>query len=271
MKPRISVVQYLNTVPLVWGMLRGEQKGKFDLDLTVPARCADAVRAGAADVGIIPAIEYQRIPDLEIIDGLSISSQKEVRSVLLLSAKPIEEIRTVAMDESSRTSVALVTILLRKFYGLSISSNLAEPDAQAMLDRADSALLIGDPALAFHDPAVRVYDLAAEWRKFTGLPFVFAVWAGSAKGNLGRWAEDFHASLEFGLARMDDIASEYAPRHKMTPDEVRFYLTENINYNLDEEKLEGLRLFYRLAYELELISEPRELRFASRQSSVPGR
>lgn len=269
MKPRISVVQYLNTVPLVWGMLRGEQQGKFDLNLTVPSRCADAVRAGAAEVGIIPVIEYQRIPDLEIIEGLSISSEKEVRSVLLLSTKPIEEIRTVAMDVSSRTSVALVTILLRKFYDLSISSSPAHPDARAMLSRADAALLIGDPALEFRDPAVRVYDLAAEWWKFTGLPFVFAVWAGNSKGKLGRWAEDFHASLEFGLARIDDIAREYAPRHNMTPDEVRFYLTENINYNLDEEKLEGLRLFYRFACELELIPKPRELRFASRQSSVP--
>ncbi|MGH9455658.1 MAG: menaquinone biosynthetic enzyme MqnA/MqnD family protein, partial [Terriglobia bacterium] len=172
MKPRVSVVQYLNTVPLVWGMMHGEQKGKFDLTPATPARCADAIRSGQADVGIIPAIEYQRIPGLEVIDGLSISSKREVRSVLLLSAKPIEAIHTVAMDESSRTSVALATILLRKFYGLSISSTPAQPDPHAMLAKADAALIIGDPALAFHAREVQVYDLAAEWRRFTGLPFV---------------------------------------------------------------------------------------------------
>ncbi|MGH9430922.1 MAG: menaquinone biosynthetic enzyme MqnA/MqnD family protein [Terriglobia bacterium] len=271
MKPRVSVVQYLNTVPLVWGMMHGEQKGKFDLTPATPAGCADAIRSGQADVGIIPAIEYQRIPGLEVMDGLSISSKREVRSVLLLSTKPIEAIRTVAMDESSRTSVALVAILLRKFYGLSISTAPAQPNAPAMLARADAALMIGDPALAFHDPAVRVYDLAAEWRKFTGLPFVFAIWAGNAEARLGRWAADFQASLAFGLAHLDDIGREYAPRHHMTPEQVRFYLTRNINYNLDEENLEGLMLFYRLAHELALISEVQDVRFASQQSTAPVR
>ncbi|MGH9455857.1 MAG: MqnA/MqnD/SBP family protein, partial [Terriglobia bacterium] len=138
-----------------------------------------------------------------------------------------------------------------------------------MLAKADAALIIGDPALAFHDPAVRTYDLAAEWRKFTGLPFVFAVWAGNAEAKLGRWAADFQASLAFGLAHLDDIGREYAPRHHMTPEDVRFYLTRNINYNLDEENLEGLALFYRLAHELALISEVQDVRFASQQSTAP--
>ena len=271
MKPRISVVQYLNTVPLVWGMIRGQQQGLFDLEFTVPAKCADAVASGRADVGIIPAIEYQRIAGLEIIDSLSISSKAEVRSVLLLTRKPIQKIRTVAMDESSRTSVALLTIILNKFYGLSITSIPAQADAEAMLARADGALIIGDPALAFRDPAVRVYDLAAEWRKFTGWPFVFAVWAGKAEVRLGRWAMDFQASLRYGLAHLDDIAREYAPRHGMTPGEVKSYLTENINYTLDKENVEGLRLFFRLACDLELIPEAREVRFASPAGSRPQR
>jgi chorismate dehydratase len=270
MKPRVSVVQYLNTVPLVWGMMRGKQVEKFELDFTVPARCADAVRSGQADVGIIPAIEYQRIPGLEIIEGLSISSKEKVRSVLLLSTCPIEKIRTVAMDESSRTSVALVTIILNKFYGLSVSSAPARPDARAMLQQADAALLIGDPALAFKDPAVRAYDLSVEWRKFTGLPFVFAVWAGKAEANMGQWAQDFHASLQYGLAHLDDIAREYASRHRMTPEEVQFYLTQNIHYNLDRDDLEGLRLFYRLACDLELIPQVREVVFASPASERSG-
>src|SRR6266699_54504 len=116
-KPRVSVVKYLNTVPLIWGMLRGEQRGNFDLDFTTPASCADAVRSGEADVGIIPSIEYQRMEDAEIVGGVAIASKGRVRSVLLLSKAPIERIRTVALDNSSRTSVALLAILLRRFYG----------------------------------------------------------------------------------------------------------------------------------------------------------
>jgi len=105
---RLSVVQYLNTVPLIWGMLHGEQRGKFELQLTVPSGCAEAISCHQADVGIVPSIEYQRIDGVQIIPGMSIASKREVRSVLLLSKMPIAKVQTVALDESSRTSAALV-------------------------------------------------------------------------------------------------------------------------------------------------------------------
>lgn len=257
---RLSVVQYLNTVPLIWGMLHGEQRGKFDLQLTVPSGCADAIAQRQADVGIVPSIEYQRLEGVEILPGMSIASKREVKSVLLLSKMPLAKVQTVALDESSRTSAALVRILMRKFYARRVTFSPAAPEPGAMLRQADAALLIGDPALAYNGPA-QVHDLAQEWRKFTGLPFVFAVWMGHSSMNLSRRLADFAASLDFGLAHMDDIAAEYAPKLGMTPSAVKVYLTRNIDYSLDEENQQGLRLFYKLAHELDLIPAEKEMLF----------
>lgn len=251
MKPRVSVVQYLNTAPLVWGMTHGSLRDSFELTFTTPACCADDLSAGRADLGIIPSIEYQRIDGLKLLPGLSIASKHRVRSVLLLARVPVEEVRTVALDTSSRTSAALVQVLLRKFYKLDVTTRPASPNPEAMLRSADAALLIGDPALVYTGNA-RVYDLAEEWRRFTGLPFVFALWAYRPGPALdpAALARDFTQSRDEGLAHLNDIAAEWAPRLGPTADAVKVYLTENIDYTLDEENLEGLRLFYRLAHEV---------------------
>ncbi len=261
--PRVSVVQYLNTVPLIWGMLRGEQRGKYDLSFTTPAGCADAVERGEADLGIIPSIEYQRLERARILPGLSVASKGKVKSVLLLSKFPIEELRTIAVDNSSRTSVALLHILLHRFYRRPVSLTPFPPEPAEMLKRADAALVIGDPALTFNDRAPKVYDLAAEWKRFTGLPFVFALWVGPEKANLERFRKDFEASRDYGLAHVDEIAAEYAQKLNLTPERVRLYLTENIDYSLDEENLKGLQLFFRLACEAGLIPAEKELKFAT--------
>lgn len=264
---RLSVVQYLNTAPLIWGMLHGHQRGRFEMDFTTPARCADAVRDGSADAGIIPSIEVQRIGGLVAVSGVSISALDQVRSVILIAKRPLEEVRSVRLDTSSRTSAALTTILLHKFYDVRPEMTPAAPDARAMLQSADGALLIGDPALVFDPQAagsggeLRVYDLASEWKKFTGLPFVFAVWAGPDRDRLARAASAFQASRDYGLSQVDEIAAEFAPRHALTPDEVKIYLTRNINYNLGESHLEALRLFYRLAAEEGLIPGVKEVQF----------
>ncbi len=256
---RLSVVQYLNTVPLIWGMLHGEQRGQFELQFTVPSGCADAIAQRQADVGIVPSIEYQRIEGARILPGMSIASKGEVKSVLLLSNLPLAKVQTVALDESSRTSAALVRILMQKFYSRRVHFSPASPEPGEMLRQADAALLIGDPALTYRGPA-EIYDLASEWRKFTGLPFVFAVWMGHV--NLSAYHADFAASLEFGLAHLDDIAAEYAPRLGLTPSAVKVYLTRNIDYSLDEENRQGLKLFYKLAHEVGIIPAEKELLFA---------
>ena len=259
---RLSVVQYLNTVPLIWGMLHGMQKDKFELKLTVPSGCADAIAARHADVGIVPSIEYQRIDDLQIVPGMSIASKFEVKSVVLLSKLPLDKVKTVALDESSRTSAALVQILLQKFYSCDVEFQPAAPDPTEMLKHADAALLIGDPALTYNGPRAEAYDLAREWRKFTGLPFVFAVWMGHRDAHLHRSKSDFVASRDFGLGHVDDIAAEYAPKLGLSPSFVRVYLTRNIDYSLDEENLQGLKLFYKLAHEVGITPANKEIRFA---------
>jgi chorismate dehydratase len=260
--PKVSVVQYLNTAPLVWGMLKGDQQGKYELAMTTPAACADAVRNRQADVGIIPSIEYQRLDKALIIAGISIASKGEVKSVLLLAKKPIEKIQTIAVDNSSRTSAALVRILMRKFYSRFITVTPSAPKPDVMLQRADAALVIGDPALTYAGKVEHVYDLGAEWKKFTGLPFVFAVWAGNEDANVARFRKDFEQSRDYGLAHIDEIAAEYAPKLKMKPEAVKIYLTQNIDYSLDEENRKGLREFYKLARELGVIPVEKDLLFA---------
>jgi len=183
-----------------------------------------------------------------------------VRSVLLLSKVPIEKIQSVAVDTSSRTSAAFLRILLGKFYSLNVSFIPSVPRPDEMLRIADAALVIGDPAFTYRGSEI-VYDLAAEWRKFTGLPFVFAFWAGHADKNLSLHRKDFEESREFGLAHIDEIAAEYALKLHTEPADVKVYLTENIDYSLDEQNCRGLRLFFKLAREAGIIRVEKELRF----------
>jgi len=259
--PKISVVQYLNSVPLVWGMLKGNQQGRYELSFTTPAACADAVRQGKADLGIIPSIEYQRMEKAQILSGISIATKEEAKSVLLLSNVPIEEVKTVAVDNSSRTSAALLRILMRKFYSRFITVTPAAPKPADMLKRADAALVIGDPALSFDGQVAEVYDLGAEWKKFTGLPFVFALWVGRQAAKPARFRKDFEDSRDFGLAHVDDIAAEYASKVNLRPAGAKVYLTQNIDYSLDAENRKGLRLFYKLAREVGIIPVERDLNF----------
>ncbi len=260
--PKVSVVQYLNTVPLIWGMLRGGQQGKYELSFTTPAGCADAVRQRSVDVGIIPSIEYQRMDHAQILAGISIASKNEVKSVLLLSKVPIGKVQRVAVDNSSRSSAALLRILMRKFYKRVVDVEPSAPHPEEMLKRADAALVIGDTALTYDGEVPEMYDLGAEWKKFTGLPFVFALWVGHEDGKLSKFRKDFEDSRDYGLAHVDQIAVEYAPKLGMKGPGVKLYLTENINYSLDEENRRGLRLFYKLARESGIIPIEKELYFA---------
>lgn len=260
--PKVSVVQYLNTVPLIWGMLHDKQQGKYDLSFTTPAGCAEAVRMRQADIGIIPSIEYHRMDRVQILAGISIASKAEVKSVLLLCKLPFEKVQNVAVDNSSRTSAALFRILSRKFYRRTMNIIPSAPRPLEMLKRADAALVIGDPALTFDGQVPEVLDLAAEWRKFTGLPFVFALWVGHEDLMLAKIRKDFQESRDYGLVHLDDIAAEYSPKLNMKPSGVKVYLTENIDYSLDEDNLKGLRLFSKLACESGIIPVEKVLYFA---------
>jgi len=191
----------------------------------------------------------------------AIASKEAVRSVLLLSKVPIEKVKSVAIDNSSRTSAALLRILMRKFYSRFITVTPSVPKPVDMLKRADAALIIGDPALTYRDPVAHVYDLGAEWNNFTGLPFVFALWVGREESMPGHLRADFEASRDFGLAHVDDIVAEYAPKLNMPPEAVKSYLTTNVDYSLDEENRKGLRYFYKMARETGIIPVEKDLLF----------
>jgi predicted solute-binding protein len=245
---RIAAVSYLNTTPLVWGMLHGPQQDLFDLDFRTPAGCADQLASGEADIGIVPSFELTR-QDLEIIPGAGIACRGAVRSILLVSVRPAQEIRTLAVDSSSRTSVELVRVILDRRYGVQPRFLTHAPDLPAMLRVADAALLIGDPALHI-DPATASeysYDLGAEWFELTGLPMVFAVWA-ARRGVANREiAAAFVGSCRWGREHMEEIVAAESPRRGFAPELVREYLTRHIVHELGEREYEGMQRFLELS------------------------
>ena len=250
-KLRVCAVSYLNTAPLVWGMLYGPQQGLFDLEFRIPSGCADQLASGAADIGIVPSYELTR-QDLEILPGSGIACHGPVRSILLISRRPAPDIRTVAMDTSSRTSVQLARVVLHTRYGVRPQCIPHAPDLEGMLRAADAALIIGDPALRI-DPAAlpyQVYDLGAEWVEMTGLPMVFAVWAGRRAVVTPEVVETFRESCRYGRERIGEIVASEAPRRQFPPALVRDYLTAHIVHELGPDDYRGMRHFLELAGEL---------------------
>lgn len=261
-RPRLAVVDFLNAVPLFWGLQHGPLRDAFELQHLLPSKCADALRDGLVEGAILPSIEYQRIGGLKIVPGLAIASPGPVRSVLLISRVPIEEIETLALDTSSRTSVCLVQIILRRRYRIQPKLEHCAPPLSHMLQGRDAALIIGDPALASDFPGLHVYDLADEWRAMTGLPFVFAIWTvRSEAASRADWARLLQESLAYSMEHLSDIAEYETKRTGFPISLIHSYLTENIIFTLGEKNLEGLRTFYRLAHEAGLTEGLRALQF----------
>jgi predicted solute-binding protein len=225
-------------------MLHGPQRGFFDLDFQIPAVCADHVASGRADIGIIPSFELTR-QDLGIVPGAGIACHGPVRSILLVSKVPAAKIQRLAVDSSSRTSVELARVLLARRYRVRPEFIPHPPDLDAMLRLADAALVIGDPALHL-DPAslpYEVHDLGAEWVETTGLPMVFAVWAGRKEVITPEVIDVFQQSCRYGRERIEEIVASEAPRRGFTPELVRQYLTRHIVHELGAQDYEGLDRF----------------------------
>ena len=267
---RVSAISFLNTAPLMWDFERGDAGRGFEISYTIPSECAAALSAGTADMGIIPAVTYAEISGLVILPNIAIAAKDHVRSILLISKRPIEDIRTVATDTSSRTSVALTQVLFAKFFGGQREFTPHPPDLKEMLKEHDAALLIGDSALqiSMHDSPYYLYDLAHDWRRLTGKPFVFAFWAVRLDALQRQPSgislrELFQKSRDHGLLpeNVAILAEEWAPKLGITEAEVTTYLTENIDYYLDRENHAGLQLFLTYAHEIGLIPAVPELRF----------
>jgi chorismate dehydratase len=272
----------------MWDFEHGDAGAQFDISYTLPSACARSLEAGTADIGIIPAAAYTQIPGLAPLPGVAIASRSSVRSILLVSRLPLEKIRTVALDNSSLTSVALTKVLFEKWLGGARIYSSASPHLETMLARHDAALVIGDPALQVDRTRYMTLDLAEEWIRFTSKPFVFAFWAaredavcgdvlpnlsGAQCGDsrphlsatrsaapLNSLAGTFQQSRDHGLApaSLDLIAREWSSRLNLDPLDVHSYLTENIHYHLDAPCLEGLQLFYRYAAEVGALPPLRE-------------
>jgi len=276
MRPlRISAISYLNTAPLMWDFEHGQAGSAFDISYTLPSACARALQAGTADIGIIPAAAYAQVPGLIVLPGVAIASRRPVRSILLASRVPVDQIRTVALDTSSMTSVALTKILFEKWLGGARTFTPMSPNIEEMLAQHDAGLLIGDPALQIDRTRYITLDLAEEWIRYTGKPFVFAFWAvrqqALQEDALPEAAPSqdlaavFQQSRDHGLEprSLDQIAREWAPRLGLKESDVRSYLTENIYYHLDADCLEGLHLFYRYAAEIGALPAAPEIFFLS--------
>jgi chorismate dehydratase len=304
-KLRVSIVEFLNTAPLVWGFTDGPLQGGYDLSFTVPSLCAEALRAGKADVAIIPSVEYQRMEGMVVLPEIAVAAQGEVRSILVLAKRPIEQAKRIALDTNSRSSVALTRLLSKGFWGINPEFIDSPPDPAAMLAQADAALVIGDPALRIRlkvdalsakapdakgcgcDETVSrredqivpgvdtlfVYDVAEQWRQMTGKPCVLAIWVGRRELMTPEVVADFLASKQYGLARIAEIAEAASLKLELPPRDLEIYLRDHIDFSLDAANLEGLELYFRECADAGLVPRARPIEFAPlpRPHEVTGR
>jgi chorismate dehydratase len=263
---RIAAIRFLNPAPLMWDFehppLAAELAERYELNWMLPSQCADQLASGAADIGLVPIAALATTPGLRILPGCTIASRHSVRSLLLVrrASQPITALRSVAADTASRTTVAYSRILFHKWGNPDVPFTPMAADLDAMLDRADAAILIGDPALmALEERANRYertgeplvyHDLAEEWRSLTGLPFVSAVWGVSPAVQTNEHvADDFIRSRDHGLQNIDPLVQHWSRQLPLSEQTIRSYLTQNIHYILDEECIEGMRGFFRMAAE----------------------
>jgi chorismate dehydratase len=268
---RMAAIHFLNPAPLMWDFEhepeRSERRLRYQIGYTTPSGCAEELAAGEADIGLVPVAAHATTPSLMIVPGCTVASLDRVRSILLVvrAQQGISGVRTVAADTSSRTSYAYTRILFEIFWKVPAEFIPRAPDLESMLKVADAALLIGDPALlALEDKDARLertgeqllyLDLAHEWHKFTDLPWVSAFWAVRAGAleetgmSAAELVRDLQASRDNGLEHLEDLAEEWSTRIEVPRETIRFYLTNNIHYILDDACLQGLDVFYRLAAE----------------------
>lgn len=276
--PRISASSYSNTAPLIWSFLYGTGHGRVELILdNAPARSVELLDQKRVDAALVPVIAYQLLEDVRIIPDVCVGAKEEVRSVCLMTnGADLADVRSVALDVSSKTSVALTKIIFREFYGFEPAWKDAEPDPEAMLKDADCALIIGDPALSIADRGsrtadrdnpkteIRKFDLVEIWRRFTGLGFVFAMWMRHRDGTGAAGQIDFARARDEGLEHLDEIIANYQAEIPLGPAEFRRYLTQNISYTVDESMRRGMDLFFELAHRHGLIAAPTPLKFTGR-------
>ncbi len=258
---QVAASSYLNTAPLIWSFLHGSRCGQVNLVEAVPARCAKLLANADVEAALVPVIEYQRISGISLVPDVCVGSKKQVRSVVLVSRNDdLKNVHSVALDESSRTSAALVKIIFREFFGFEPRWTTQSPNLQLMLEENDTALIIGDPAMTFPRDGLTVWDMASLWREHTGLGFVFAMWMVRDEGANKSARVDFAGARDEGLARSEEIIDYYLPLLGLPRNTLEQYLKENICFYLDEDMRAGLDLYFRLAYKHRLLETLKPLK-----------
>jgi chorismate dehydratase len=269
---RIAAINFLNPAPLMWDFeyppLDAPLAQRYQIDRMLPSECAARLASGQADIGLIPIAALATTPSLRILPGCTIAAKDRVRSLLLVrrASQPLAFLRSVAADTASRTTVTYARILFHKWGNPAVPFLPMAANLDKMLDLADAAIVIGDPALlALEERENRFertgeelvyHDLAHEWRSLTGLPFVSAIWAATSAVPLTESiAQDFIQSRIHGLENIDTLVAEWSHKLPIPEQTIHAYLTANIHYILDEECLEGMRGFFRMAAETAVLPE----------------
>ena len=260
---RLSASNYSNSAPLIWSFIYGANRGRYELILdNAPARSAELLRQKRVDAALVPVIEFQRIDDVKLVPHVCVGAKERVQSVCLVTkGEELKDVKSVALDVSSRTSVALTKIIFAEFLSLAPTYREAKPNLELMLADADCALLIGDPALTVDETQYRKFDMAETWKSFTDYGFVFAMWMANAEKSDIAKTIDFAAARDEGLRHLDEIIANYQTQIPIERDDFVNYLSENISYTIDEQMRKGLALYYDLAHKHGLTERRKPLSF----------
>lgn len=237
-KVRVGAVSYLNTKPLIYGFENGTIKQKVDLVIDYPSKIADMLLNDEIDVGLIPVAVIPKMKEYDIISDYCIGSVGEVASVCLFSEVPLDEIETILLDYQSRTSVALLKVLIKEFWEINVVFKETSENYQSKISGTTAGLVIGDRALQQRKISKYIFDLGEEWKNFTGLPFVFAAWVSNKKLD-ENFIQSFSEANAFGINKINEIVKENP--YKIF--DLKHYYTDCISFELDENKKKGLRLF----------------------------
>jgi chorismate dehydratase len=260
---KLGAVGYLNARPLTWALDRAPERWQIRYDY--PSVCSALLRAGEVDLGLVPSIDYLQVPDYRLVPGVGIGSRGPVASVALFARTPIEAVRRIALDTSSRTSVALVKVLCHHRFHIQPEFVPHGPDLGAMTRESDAALLIGDPALEADPSALGLHkiDLGAEWTAMTGLPFIYAAWTGRAGAITSSEVRFLQEAQEEGARSPDAIAAEYGRGDAAATARAAAYLRDNVRYGLGADEIKGLQTFLDYAADLKAAPRKRRLEFFS--------
>lgn len=260
-KLRFGCHDFLNSMPITYPLTEGIVECDFEMVFAPPAELSKQLEMELLDAAFIPSIEYARLDGLKIVPGFGIAARGAVKTVVMFSKHEIKDIKTVATDRRSRTSAALLKILFEEHYKQSVEITIDPPDMKNTDPVADAFLLIGDEAFMVGDEDYKRYDLSEAWFSLTGKPFVFALLCVSQGVYAKTLIEKLKAAKDEGLRRIGDICKKAAQERQIPEEVCRDYLTSLIRYNLDEDDIEGLKLFFEYAKKHGIVEQNPELDF----------